>query len=117
MRDVRELLASDPSRFVPTTPLLSRRSASARERSGEDTVTTIDEMPPTLSVVRAGEFLGMSRTAAYRAVERGELPTIRLAGRLRVPTAKLLRLIGVEEPAVRVTSSGDQGSPPLSLSI
>jgi hypothetical protein len=56
----------------------------------------LDEMPPTLSVTSAGEFLGMSPSAAYRAVERGELPTIRLAGRLRVPTPKLLRLLGYE---------------------
>ena len=59
-------------------------------------MSVFEEMPPTLSVVRAGEFLGMSPSAAYRAVERGELPTIRLAGRLRVPTAKLLKLLGYD---------------------
>lgn len=58
---------------------------------------TVDELPPTLSVVRAGEILGMSRTAAYRAVSRGEIPTIRLAGRHRVPTLKLLQMLGYED--------------------
>lgn len=57
---------------------------------------TVDELPPTLSVVRAGEILGMSRTAAYRAVNRGEIPTIRLAGRHRVPPLKLLQMLGYE---------------------
>lgn len=60
----------------------------------------IDELPPTLSVEGAGRLLGLSRTSAYRAVERGELPTIRLAGRMHVPTARLLEMLGcpVGEP-------------------
>jgi hypothetical protein len=62
----------------------------------------LEELPPTMSVAVAGEFLGMSQSAAYRAVERGELPTIRLAGRLRVPTPKLLRLLGYEMPPASV---------------
>lgn len=59
-------------------------------------MSALEKMPPTLSVVRAGAFLGMSPSAAYRAVERGELPTIRLAGRLRVLTPKLLKLLGYD---------------------
>lgn len=60
------------------------------------------DLPPTLSVEQAGRLLGLSRTSAYRAVERGELPTIRLAGRMHVPTARLLELLGypVGEPDV-----------------
>jgi hypothetical protein len=67
----------------------------------EVAVSMLEEMPPTISVVRAGEFLGMSPSAAYRAVQRGELPTISLAGRLRVPTPRLLNLLGysVGDPA------------------
>jgi excisionase family DNA binding protein len=55
-----------------------------------------DELPPTLSVEQAGKLLGLSRSSAYRAVERGELPTLRLAGRLHVPTARLLVMLGYE---------------------
>jgi excisionase family DNA binding protein len=55
---------------------------------------TIAELPPTLSVEAAGKLLGLSRSSAYRAVERGELPTIQLAGRLHVPTARLLTMLG-----------------------
>lgn len=61
---------------------------------------SIHELPPTLSVEEAGRLLGLSRSSAYRAVERGELPTIRLAGRMHVPTARLLTMLGypLEEP-------------------
>jgi hypothetical protein len=36
----------------------------------------------------------LSRSSSYRAVERGELPVVRLGGRLRVPVARLLNLMG-----------------------
>jgi len=55
-----------------------------------------DDLPPTLSVERAGELCGLSRASAYRAAKNGELPTIRLGRRLRVPTARLRAMLGVE---------------------
>ena len=38
-------------------------------------------------------MLGISRSAAYRAAARGEIPTIRIGGRLLVPTAKLYAML------------------------
>ena len=61
-----------------------------------------ENLPPTLSVATAGKYLGMSTSAAYRAVARGELPTIRLSGRKRVPTLLLLRLIGYDSTEAAV---------------
>lgn len=54
----------------------------------------LDLLPPTITVEHAGELLGLSRSAAYRAADRGELPTIRFGRRLFVPTPKLLALLG-----------------------
>lgn len=59
----------------------------------------LEELPPTISVERAGEMLGISRSSAYRAVSAGELPTIRVGRRLLVPTARLMRLLGVTTQA------------------
>lgn len=56
---------------------------------------TISDLPATLSVVEAGSILGLSRSAAYRAAKRGEIPTITLSGRLYVPTARLLAMLGL----------------------
>ena len=60
----------------------------------------LDALPPTITVEDAGELLGLSRSAAYRAADNGELPTIRFGRRLFVPTPKLLKLLGVggDEP-------------------
>jgi predicted DNA-binding transcriptional regulator AlpA len=52
--------------------------------------------PPTrvtIDVPDAGRMLGLSRKAAYAAAARGELPTIRIGGRLLVPLARLERLL------------------------
>lgn len=57
------------------------------------------DLPPTLTVTEAGELLGLSRSAAYRAADAGELPVIRFGGRLRVPTPRLLELLGAGIPA------------------
>lgn len=57
----------------------------------------LSQLPPILTVERAGKLLGMSRSAAYRAVDRGDIPALRMGGRWLVPTAALLRLIGVAE--------------------
>ena len=52
------------------------------------------ELPPTITVEEAAELLSMSRSAAYRAVKRGEIRTFRLNGKIKVPTAPLLEMLG-----------------------
>jgi excisionase family DNA binding protein len=51
---------------------------------------------PTLSVEEAGEFLGLGRSSAYEAVRRGELPVLRFGRTIRVPTARLRVLLGID---------------------
>lgn len=58
-------------------------------------VSVIESLPPTISVERAGELLGVSRRAAYRAASRGQIPTLRVGRRLLVPTQRLLDLLGM----------------------
>lgn len=48
----------------------------------------------TVTVPEAGGILGIGRSAAYAAANRGELPTVRLGCRLLVPVARLRRLLG-----------------------
>ncbi|MCJ2023930.1 helix-turn-helix domain-containing protein [Methylobacterium sp. J-067] len=50
---------------------------------------------PTVDVVLAGRVLGISRNTAYKAVRDGSLPSIRLAGQFRVPTASLREMLGL----------------------
>lgn len=58
------------------------------------------ELEPWVSVPRGGAMLaGLERSASYAAAKRGELPTIRVGGRLVVPTAALRRMLELGETA------------------
>jgi excisionase family DNA binding protein len=61
----------------------------------------MDLTSAVITVEEAGRFLQLSRSAAYRAAARGDIPTIRVGRRLLVPTAKLLAMVGLEHPGVR----------------
>jgi excisionase family DNA binding protein len=57
---------------------------------------TLDDTPAFLKVEEAAALLRISRSSAYEAVQRGELPTVRFGRRLRVPRHALLRLAGLD---------------------
>jgi excisionase family DNA binding protein len=52
---------------------------------------------PTISVHEAARLLGIGRSLAYEGVKRGEIPAVRVGRTVRVPTAKLLNLLGLLE--------------------
>jgi hypothetical protein len=53
-----------------------------------------------MSVPDAGALVGLGRSAAYRAAKAGDLPTIRVGGRVVVPTAALRRLLQLDDGTV-----------------
>ena len=61
----------------------------------------LDELPPTISVERAGRLLGLSRSSAYRAAASGQLPTLAFGRRLVVPTFPLLEMLGMIDQGQR----------------
>ncbi len=52
-----------------------------------------NDLPALISVPRAAELLGISRTSAYRFAGSGDLPCRRMGGRVFVVTAQLERFI------------------------
>jgi excisionase family DNA binding protein len=50
----------------------------------------------TTSVEVAGKVLGIGRRQAYAAVNAGEMPSLRMGGRILVPVAPLLKMLGIE---------------------
>ena len=50
-------------------------------------------MKPLLTISEAAARLGLRYQTAYKWAERGELPTVRVAGRRRVPAAALDEII------------------------
>lgn len=56
---------------------------------------TIDALRdrPTLTVAEAAHLLGIGKNTAYVAVKNGELPSLKIGGRILVPTARLFALL------------------------
>ena len=73
----------------------------------QDHLGTRDHVPGTITVPEAASLLGVSKSAAYRAIEarvrgdQGAWPTnvIRVGRTLRIPSAELRAVLGVEPAA------------------
>jgi len=68
--------------------------------------------PPAISVHEAARILQVTAATVYSWVRNGEIPSIRLGGRIRIPTARLAELLGVTveelaslEPSPGVTTT------------
>ena len=66
-------------------------------------------LPAVIDVSTAAEALGLSRTAAYELIRTGAWPTpvFRLGRLIRVPTAPMLALLGVDS----TTGASPQNEP------
>lgn len=53
-------------------------------------VITVDEL---------GELLGVSRGSAYKAVQTGEVKSLKIGRRILIPVRPLLALLGVDDRA------------------
>ena len=51
---------------------------------------------PTTSVSTAGRILRLSRNAAYEAVHRGDIPSLRMGKQILVLTAPLRRMLEID---------------------
>ena len=72
----------------------------------------LGHLPPTLKPEEAFGLLGVGRTAGYELIRRNEVPALRLGGKLLVPTASLLRLIGWDwplDPALGAQEAPEEG--------
>jgi hypothetical protein len=53
----------------------------------------------TVSVETAGKAFGLGRNSAYAAVRSGDIPGIRIGGKIAVPTAQIRKMLGIETEA------------------
>lgn len=56
----------------------------------------MSEPPLVLTVEEAARLLRIGRTAAYEAVRRGDIPSLRIGKTLRVPRVALERMLAGE---------------------
>jgi excisionase family DNA binding protein len=52
----------------------------------------------TYTIEEAAKLLGVGRNTAYEAAKTGDLPVVRIGGRLIVPRARLAELLGENLP-------------------
>ena len=65
----------------------------------------------TVTVTEAGEVLGIGKSAAYEGVKCGQIPSIRIGGRILVPTRALEELVGLE-PGTLLEAKAPKGESP-----
>lgn len=53
--------------------------------------------PRTYRVPEVARILGLGRTATYDAIRRGDLPALRVGGRVLVPRVAIERLLGEDD--------------------
>jgi len=53
------------------------------------------EETPLLTVEEALPFLRTSKSTAYLAIQAGQVPSVRISGRILIPTAALRRMFGL----------------------
>lgn len=80
----------------------------ASERHDGMTRAELLALPVTVSVGTAARALGLGRSTAYELARRGEFPcpVLHMGGSYRVPSAGLLRVLGMEsgKPSVPPTA-------------
>jgi hypothetical protein len=69
-------------------------STLTKESSASDAGTPANRNPDArlvMSVAEAGAALGLGRNSSYAAAARGDIPTIRIGGLIKVPCAAFYR--------------------------
>ena len=66
-----------------------------------EVVRRVNDLRPGQRTALTCKLLGLSRSAGYRAVAAGQIPTVKLGRRLYVPMPRLLALLGAVETTNR----------------
>jgi excisionase family DNA binding protein len=86
-----------------------------RETHSEPELKLVDllALPVTVDVTTAARALGLGRSTAYELARRNEFPcrVLRVGSSYRIPTADLLRVLGIEPPTWPVMGTNRQRSP------
>lgn len=80
---------------------MSRHNSPGRQEAVEALSSSL-----VVTVEQAAAILGIGRNAAYDAVKQGSIPSIRIGGRIVVPTAPVRVMLGLEAPASINPASG-----------
>jgi excisionase family DNA binding protein len=69
-------------------------SISKQEETMATKIIPDPALEPTINAARAATILGLHPRSVYLAIERGEIPAIRVGKAVRIPTARFLAKYG-----------------------
>ncbi|MFE5117704.1 DNA-binding protein [Streptomyces sp. NPDC056669] len=77
---------------------MAAQEACEQAPSGAMGLEELLALPATVNVTTAGRALGIGRDKAYELIRSGQFPvrTLPLGGTIRVPTAELWKILGVD---------------------
>jgi len=58
---------------------------------------TYNELPPVLTVLQLGDFLGIGRNNAYALTRSGQIEVLHIGKQIRIPRHAVLRYLGLSE--------------------
>ncbi len=64
-----------------------------------DVLRRLNAGEPTISIEDLGTVLNLGRSTAYNAVKDGQVPSIKVRGRYRIPSAWVRQLLQLEVPS------------------
>ena len=73
-----------------------RATAALDQLGAAHAALTAAKLNPTISVDQFAQVLGIHRATAYDHVRRGNVPTVRVGARVRIPSAYVLRQLAGE---------------------
>jgi excisionase family DNA binding protein len=81
-------------------------------------MTSLHPVPPTMTARQTAQMLGIGLRQTYEAIQRGDIPALRLGRRWVIPSSRLLELLGLD-PTVHIgrrhdlegTTSDREGGP------
>jgi hypothetical protein len=77
-------------------PATGKPKGKARQASRKKQRRSRGQGPHSYTVVQAGQMIGLSRSASYRAAHNGQIPTVEINGGWIVPKALWDGMLGVE---------------------
>ena len=84
----------------PTHEATASNATGKRSHAGGMSRAELLALPVTVDIGTAARALGLGRSTGYELARRGEFPCriLRVGSSYRVPTAELLRVLGIVDP-------------------
>lgn len=75
------------------------------ELSAEQLMAALQGQPTIPLHPHGSQAFGLSRGALYKAVQRGQIPAVRIGGAIRLPTEPIRKMLGIASMPANVVKA------------